>query len=139
MINDKLVPGGSMVLYVNDNPIVCSRSVSLTYTTEYIETSVSGSGKSSTILPTKDSWNVGAEGVVSVEQGNVVTLFDLRTFQQDQELVYVEIVRVSNDGTRYSEVGNGYIINSNDTGSFDGMDTFSVEIRGTGTLTLSES
>lgn len=136
MTNETLVKGDSMVIYANSKPIVCSTSVSINLATEYIETSVSGSGRSSTILPTKDSWTATIDGVVSIDEGNLITFSDLQILQLAQTLITVSVVRTAQDGGQYTQNGSAYIVNSSDTGSYEGMDTFSLELRGTGALVL---
>lgn len=138
MINETLVRGDSMVIYANSKPIVCCTSVSISITTEYIETSVSGSGGSSTILPTKDNWSTNVDGVVSIDEGNLITFPDLQILQLAKTLITVEVISTAQNGFTYTRNGSGYIVESSDTGSYDGMDTFSLSLRGSGGLSIAQ-
>lgn len=120
-------------------PYACARSISINLTTDFIETSVSGTGVWRTYKPTALSWGASMEGVVSIDDEDRVTLEDLRAKQVLQEQVYLKFQRVDDDGNEYNEYGYAYIADSQDTGSYNDMATFSIEFRGEGPLTPSES
>lgn len=120
-------------------PYACARSVSINLTTDVIETSVSGTGLWRTFKPTAHSWSASVEGLVTLEEEGMLSIEDLRAKQILQERVYLKYERTDDDGNEYSEYGYAYIIDSNDTGNHNDMDTFSVEFKGTGPLTQAES
>lgn len=115
-------------------PYVCSRSISFNVSTDFIETSVTGTGNWATSKPTKNSWTGSADGVISLNAGSSLTLADLRSMQYGQELFLLRWTRTDLDGNVYTDEGYAYIANSSDTGSFDNVATFTIEFKGTGPI-----
>ena len=134
-----ILKGDNIILYISVEgtwtPYVCGRVVTVNYTTDSIETSVSGSGLWATFLPTKNSFTISLEGIVDINESAVLTLADLRALQFSQTIFMVKIVRTDDLGASYTEQGSAFITSSSDTGSFDGVNTFSVEMIGTGEVT----
>lgn len=132
------VTGENAVLYeyVSGDwiPYACSRSISIEFTTDMLETSVSGSGAWATFLPTKNSWTASMEGVVYLEESGKLSIADLHTKQFNQTKIQLKFQRTDEGGNVYSNIGYAYITSSSDTGSFNDMDTFSVSFRGTGDI-----
>lgn len=132
------VTGDNVILYeyVSGDwvPYACAQNISVNFTTDFIETSVSGSGNWATFLPTKISWTASIDGIVSLEEAGKLSIVDLRTKQFEQTQIQIKFERTDDDGNIYANVGYAYISNSSDTGSFNGMDTFSVEFRGSGNV-----
>lgn len=120
-------------------PYACARTVSINMTTDLIETSVSGSGTWRTYKPTANSWSASIEGIVHIDEEGKITLEELRAKQILQERLYIKYQRVDDDGNEYNEYGYAYITSSDDTGSINDMATFSIELKGSGQLTQSES
>jgi hypothetical protein len=119
--------GSDWVLYA------CATSATLEVITDVIETSVSGQGKFATFLPTKNSFTGVLEGVTSLEEAGKLSLPDLRAKQIAQEVLKLRYQR--SDGTNlYTEEGSFYITSSSDVGSFDDMNLFTIQLRGTGAL-----
>lgn len=116
-------------------PFLCGRSASITFNTDFIETSVSGSGKYATYLPTKHSVTASMEGLVSLIEPDGLTIADVRKMQLDQTVSMVKYQRTDEEGNTYSEQIKAYISGSSDTGSFEDANTFSLELRGTGAVT----
>ena len=114
----------------------CATSVTLNVVTEVIETSVSGVGNFATYLPTKNSFTGVLEGVTSLEDGNKLSLPDLRQKQINHELLRTRFKRDDEGGNLYTDEASFYITSSSDVGSFDDMNLFTVEMQGTGILTL---
>lgn len=113
----------------------CGRTITLNVQTEFIETSVSGSGKWRTSEPTANSWTGEADGVVNLEPVSMLSLADLRARQYAHQQLRVRYRREDSASNVYTEQGYCYISNSSDTGSFDDVNTFSVSLQGTGPLT----
>lgn len=111
----------------------CATSATLNVTTEVIETSVSGSGKFATFAPTKNSFTGTLEGVTTLEEDSMLSLKDLRGKQLNQDVLTVLFQRSAGTST-YTDKGDFIITGSSDTGSFDDMNTFSIEMQGTGPL-----
>lgn len=112
----------------------CALSVTLNLVTDFIETSVSGTGNFATFLPTKNSFTGTLDGLTSLEEPNMLSLADLRSKQINQELLTMEYELTDEGGNVYTEAASFYISSSSFTGSFDDMSHFSVELRGTGVL-----
>lgn len=138
-----IVKGINAVLYFDDGGtdkfLACARSVTFTLVTEFIETSVSGTGTFATYLPTKNSFTGSVEGIVNLEPASMLSLSDLRALQVAQTLITCKFQRTDQGGNLYTDQASFYIASSSDTGSFDDMNTFSIELQGTGALAESES
>lgn len=133
------VQGNNVILLIDVSgtltPLACARSATISINTDFIETSVSGSGVYASFLPTKNSWTISMEGVVSLAESGKLSIADLRALQLAQTLISVKYKRTDDAGNTYSETGQAFISSSSDSGSFDGMDTFSLDMRGTGAIT----
>jgi hypothetical protein len=130
-----LVPGINVVGYIFDStwkPFVCSRSLSRTVTTATIKTSVSGSGANETIEPTENSATVSIDGLVSLQEPGTLSLVDLQALQDNRTPLLFRFVRTSMAGNVYTSQEMFYITSSQDTGSFDGLNTFTVQMQRTG-------
>lgn len=112
----------------------CALSATLNLVTEFIETSVSGTGNFATFLPTKNSFTGTLEALTSNEEPSMLTLADLRLKQINQDLLSMAYVLTDDGGNVYTEEASFYISNSSFDGSFNDMSHYSVELRGTGLL-----
>lgn len=132
------VTGNNVVLFIDVagewTPYACARSATITINTETIETSVSGSGLWATFLPTKNSFSISMDGVVSIVETGSLVLSDLHAKQFAQTILLLRFERTDEAGNIYANECSGYITSSSDTGNFDDMDTFSIEIQGTGAI-----
>lgn len=117
-------------------PWACATSVSFNTNTEFIETSVSGSGKFATYLPTRTTFTGSMDGIVAFDESGMLTLPDLRAKQLAQELILIRYIRTDDAGNTYTDEANFYISSSSDSGSYDGMNTFSIELQGSGPLII---
>ena len=137
------VKGDNVVVYIFDGGIwklyVCATSAELNVATEFIETSVSGSGLWATYAPTKNSFTLTLSGVVSLNETGSLSLPDLRQKQVAQETLLMRFQRTDESGNVYTGVYadelSFFITNSTDSGSFDGMNIFTIAGQGTGALT----
>lgn len=135
------VTGKSVVLSIDVlgvlTPFACSTDVSVDETTEFIETSVSGSGKYATSLPTKNTWSASFGGVVAFNDpgpGNL-TLADLKALQYAQSPLSISIKTANDAGTIYlTETGTAFISSCSYSGTFDGMANFTISLVGSGPL-----
>lgn len=118
-------------------PYGCARSVSINISTDFIETSVSGTGLNATFLPTKNSFTISMDGVVAIAETGKLSIADLRAKQLAHTILSLRYQRTDDAVTphTYSEECQAFISSSSDTGSFEDMDTFSIEMRGTGAIT----
>jgi hypothetical protein len=132
-----LVTGENVVGYIFDStwkPIVCSRSLSLSLSTAYLKTSVSGSGADETIEPTENSATANIDGLVSLQEPGTLSLADLQALQESHTPLLFRFQRTSLAGNVYTSQAMFFIVSSQDTGSFDGMNTFTIEMRRTGSI-----
>ena len=137
------VKGENVVVYIFDGgvwkPYVCATSAELNVSTEFIETSVKGSGLWASYSPTKNSFTVTLQGVVSLNETGSLSLPDLRQKQVAQETLLMRFQRTDESGDTYTGVYsdelNFFITNSTDSGAFDGMNIFSITGQGTGAIT----
>lgn len=133
-----LVLGTDFIFYrkVGDDwiPYGCSRNVALNIATEFIETSGPGNGLFATYAPTKNSWTASADGVVSLVDGGSLTLPSLQTSQLAQEVFQVQFQRTDQSGNVFTNLGYVFITGSQESGSYDGVDIFSIALQGTGPL-----
>ena len=125
--------GSEWVLYA------CATSATLNVTTDIIETSVSGNGRFKSFLPTADSFTGTLEGVTSFEPDGKLSLQDLRKKQIDHELLRIKFQRSVDPENVYSEEASFYITSSSDVGSYDGMNNFTIEMQGTGILSVGDN
>lgn len=133
-----LVQGKDAIAYIYDSvwkPVVCIRNVSFSIATEFVKTSVSGSGKDETVEPTENSCTGSMEGLVSLEEPGTLSLSDLQSYQEAHTKFLLRFQRTAADGSIYTSEAYFYISNSTDTGSFDGMNTFTIEVRRSGSIT----
>lgn len=133
------VLGKNVVLFIQVasvwTPYVCALEATINFSTDFIETSVSGTGLWSTHRPTKNSFTVSISGIVSILSPGSLTLKDLRALQFAQTVFLMRFTREDVEGNGYMEQGSAFITSSSDTGSFDGMNTFSIDMQGTGAIT----
>lgn len=132
--------GDNFTVFINDSgvwkPYICATSVSVNIVTESIETSVSGNGLWASFAPTKNSFTASANGNVSLNDPASLTLVELQQKQIAQEIFLIQFLQTADDGSTYTKYGYCFITGSSDTGSFDGVATFSINFQGTGALTL---
>lgn len=117
-------------------PYICARSISVNTVTEAIETSVSGNGLWASYLPTKNSWTASTDGVVDLNESGSLTIADLQKMQFEQTIFQVMFSETDESGNQYMRVGYCFITNCQDSGSFDGVATFSLTLQGTGPLQI---
>lgn len=134
-----LVKGDNVLLTLYnggfDKPYACSLNSTLEATTDYIETSISGAGNFATWEATRDSWSVSCDGLVSLEEVNKLDLAELQALQFAHTKMLMKRTHTSDTGQVYVQIGYVIITNSTDTGNHDGMNTFSLTMKGTGILT----
>ncbi len=113
----------------------CGLSISMDVTTDFIETSTRGNGKSKTFIPTMDEWTGTLEGVMTLEQSGLLSLPDFRDIQDAQIALLLRSRHTDDVGNIYTEEGTAYISRTTDTGAVEGAATFTIELRGTGART----
>lgn len=133
------VLGKDMVFYLFNGgqwkPYMCARSGNMSIDTDTIETSVTGSGNYRTFEPTVHTFTASIDGIVSLNEATGLTLPDLQALQLAKTKILCRFTQTSIDGDIYTKEAYFYIVNSTDTGSFDGIATFSISLQGTGSIT----
>ncbi len=133
-----IVKGSDFIGFIFDSgewkPYVCATSISLNVTTDIIETSVTGTGLWAAYKPTKNSFTGSISGLVDLNESGSLDYSDLQTLQFNQTIFQMQFQRTDQDGNVYTTYGSFFITGSSDTGSFDGVNTFSITLQGTGVL-----
>lgn len=134
------VNGKNVAFYIYDSGVfklyACGKSCSITVSTSTIETSTTGAGTWATFAAQKHSWTASIEGVVNLDEGNQLTLPNLRALQYAMTPLYIRYERVDDAGNGYTDEGYGIIVNSFDSGDVDNVAMFSIEFQGTGELMM---
>ena len=113
----------------------CAKSCSLNLGTEFIETTVKGTGRFKTFVPAGLSFTGTLEGLTSLGNTNLLSLADLRQRQIAGTALQIRIARTSESGSIYNDEGTFFIESTEDSSSFDSVSSFTVSIKGTGILT----
>lgn len=116
-------------------PFACARSVSFDFVTDFMEVSITGSGKFRDFEPTANSFIGTLEGITNIYKPNNLTIAEVRDMQMNHTKILLRFQRQSRDLHYYTSEAYFYFSNSSDTWSFDNIGTFSVGIRGTGGIT----
>jgi predicted secreted protein len=117
-------------------PYACARSSTITITTDVLETSITGSGKYRTFLPVANSFTGSIEGLMQLMKTNTVSIADLIALQLAHTVLLMRFVNENEEGDIFTMEANFYLTSSGITSSFDNVNTFSCELKGTGPLTL---
>lgn len=116
-------------------PFVCGASCDLEVGTETIETSIKGQGYWRTFKGAAHSWTVNFEGIVSLMITNAQTLPDLRALQISMTPLLIRYQRRDDSGETYTDEGTAIIVNSQDSGPIDGMNVYTIQMKGSGPIT----
>jgi len=141
-----LVLGKDAVLYIRQNgvgdflPIGCARSVTIDLQKEFIETSGIGSGEYRTYIPSAITTSGTMEGLVLLGPTDSPSIYNLGNIYQyllNTEL-NLRFYMADETGEYYLEKSmNVYIESISETSSFDNITTFSVNFKGTGSISVS--
>jgi predicted secreted protein len=133
-----LVKGENFIFYIFNTTwkmYVCARSGNMSINTDTIETTAPGNGNYKTFKPTVHSFTASIDGVISLNVTGSLTLPELQALQLAKTKLLCRFTQTSQDGDVYTKECYFYITNSTDTGSFDGVATFSLSLQGTGGIT----
>lgn len=135
-----LVKGENWVGYCYDGGqwkhYVCARSGNMNINTDTIETTGPGAGNFRTFEPTVHDLGAQIDGIVSLNESGVLTLADLQALQLAKTRMLWRFTQTSEAGDIYTKQAYFFITSSTDTGSFDGIATFQISLKGTGPITL---
>ena len=133
-----IVNGKNVSLLIHNNGsyklYACGTSCAISLSTSTIETSVTGSGNWASFMPQKHSWSGTLDGVINLDAGNYLTLYDLMVLQIAKTLLVVQFQYIAEDGDELDLNGSCYIINSSSSGEVSNVASFSIEIQGSGAL-----
>jgi hypothetical protein len=133
-----VVRGENVLVHIYDGgqwkPYACGTDCTLSVATDFIETSVTGSGRYAEFEPTKNSFTGSITGFTTLDKANHLTLSDLRAMQLAHVKFLLRYQRTDNDGNVYSDQGYFFISNSSDSGPQDALNVFTIELKGTGEL-----
>lgn len=115
-------------------PYACGTSCTLDVATDFIEISTAGSNAWKEFEPTQDSYTGTINGVTYLEEPGKFTLPELRALQLAHRKLQIRFERTDVSGHVYTDQGYFYISNTRDVGSFDGLNVYDIELRGTGAL-----
>lgn len=134
-----LVRGENWIGYIFDaglwKPFICARSGNLSVDTGTIETTGTGSGDWQTFRPTVHGFTASVDGIVSLNVSGSMSLPELQAIQFAKTKILCRFTVISQAGDIYTKEAYFYITNSTDTGSFDGIATFQLSLKGTGAIT----
>ena len=134
-----LVKGENFIFRIFDGgiwkPYACARSGNMNIDTETIETTVTGSGNYKTFEPTVHSFSASIDGIISLNNSGSLSLDELQALQLSKTKLFCRFTSTSEAGDIYTKECYFYITNSTETGSFDGIATFSLSLIGTGSIT----
>lgn len=132
--------GKDVAVYIYDGGVwklyACGTNCTLTTTTDFIETSAPGDGKYRTFVPTVNSFTGSIEGLTNLQLANTLSLPDLRQKQLAHVLLLMQFERTDIGAVNtYVDQVYFYISEVSDSGPNDGMNSFSISLRGTGSIT----
>lgn len=134
-----LVKGENFVFYVYNagtwKLYACGRSGSMSINTEFLETTVTGSGNYRTFKPTVHDFTGQIDGIIALDEDTMMTLSDLEALQLAKTKILCRFTATAENSEVYTKECYFYISNSTSTGSFDGIATFQIQLRGTGSIT----
>ncbi len=134
-----IINGKDVSFHIYDNGswklYACARSCSISVTTSTIEVSTTGSGDWVSVKPQKHAWSASIDGVVNLDESGMLNIASLRALQIAKTELLIRYERVDELGNGYTDQGYAYITSSSDSGPFDNVATFSIELQGTGELT----
>jgi hypothetical protein len=132
-----LVLGKNIVVYTFIGGVwkmfACARTASFSLSTSMLETVAIGSGSFANFVPQKHSFTGSIDGLINLDNTNL-RLSDFRALQLAKTKLLMRFERTGQSGDVYSTEGNFYITNSEDTGSYADVSTFSITLQGTGKL-----
>mgnify|MGYP000025134685 FL=1 len=134
------VLGADYTLYFYRNgawrQFACARSGSFTMNTDFIETTGPGDGNYKSFKATVHGFTGQLDGACALDTGSDLSEADLLSLQMAKTKVLCRFEQTAQNGDIYTKEAYFYISSYTDTGSFDGIATFQVQLQGTGALTI---
>ena len=113
----------------------CAMSCDLNLNTDIAETSIVGAGNWATFRGIKNSFDGYITGLTNLNKKNTLSLLDLRTKQISFMELLMRFQRTDEDGNVYLDEGKFIISKSSDSGPHESMNSFTIDLKGTGVLT----
>lgn len=124
--------GNNMVLYRNStsssNVFGASTNCTFTVNTQQIEVTTSASGSFVQILPTISSFEITADGFVTLDN---ISYYTLMTAQKNKTLLNVKF-QILNSGGNYTINADVYISSFSLNAPAEGVGTYSITLQGSG-------
>jgi hypothetical protein len=134
-----LIKGENIILFIYSDtiwkPVVCGRDCSFNTNAESIETSITGSGAWRTYEYKALTWTCSFDGVILLDGLNQLSLQDIRALQYSRQKVLIRYQREDQDSNVYTDEGYGLVTSISDSGNYQDLGTFTIEILGSGPLT----
>ena len=133
------VRGDDVVVLIFDStiwkPYACAVSCSLSLSTEMLETSEVGAGNFATFRPAKHSFEGSIAGLMNLGLTGSLALSELRAMQLAKTKLLMRFTRTALNGSVYTDEAYFYITKTADEGGVGVMNSFTVDLKGTGALT----
>lgn len=133
------VRGNNVVVYFFHDSIwklyACALSASIKISTDLQETSEVGAGDFFTGRPGKHSFSATLTGFVNLQLPNTLALPDIRAIQIAHTKMLMRFQRTDDTANVYTDEAYFYIVDTSDEGGVGAMNSFSVELKGTGSFT----
>lgn len=134
------VRGKNIAVFIYDGGFwklyACGRACTLNRITDFVETSVSGSGKFKTFEPTANSFTGEITGVMHINKSGMINLADFDSLWQAQTKLLMRFQRTSDEGVVYTSEASFFISNLSDTGDYTDVAQYTVSLQGTGGITI---
>ena len=132
------VKGKNVAVFIYDGGVwklyACGRTCTLNRSTEFIETSVTGSGKDATFKPTKNGFTGELTGVQQVNKSGMISLADFERLWMSQTKLLMRFQRTSDAGAVYTSEASFFISSLSDTGDYSNVAEYNVSLQGTGSI-----
>ena len=112
----------------------CALSCSLNINTDILETSEVGAGNWATFRAIKQSFEGSLSGIMNLYKANNLSLYDLREKQFAFQKMKIKFQHTDESGNIYNVEGNFFISKSSSEGPDGSLATFSIDLKGTGSL-----
>lgn len=117
-------------------PFGCARTCVFTSNTVIAGVSTIGSGTFSEYKALSTNWNVSVSGLCTFDENAEIP--DVRVLQKSLVQVYISFVQTAGSRTAYYS-GYGILENITETGSYTDVETYDIQIQGSGEYAIDET
>lgn len=133
------VRGKNVAVFVYDSGTwklgACYRDCELDINTDFIETSVTGTGFWKTVKPRQNSFTGSVSGVIHLAKTGMVSIVNFEQLQFAQQQLLMRFQMTSDKGDIYTKEAAFFISNINQKGPYNDIAPFSISLQGTGVIT----